>query len=423
MNEVQSKPLTILLFGGNVDPQMNKGDALMLLAVVARLREAFPDAELVARHGAGDYSQRSRLGLFQLLFHSERMSPRRLAEWVIARYRTEYGIRTDADLTAMINFQGYRFADFGWREVRRDYGDFKRRQRTGVQSIYLPQAYGPFERPEVRDRVSEMLNAASLVYARDALSVKYLKEIGVSRVVQCPDMTIGFPDDILPGSCSGQPSKTAYIIPNCWMLSRAGISHDEALEFYTGAISRIQQKCDSAGVSLRFMNHSPGQDGEVIRSINSHLKRPVAVVDEQDPLILKRLVRDSLFVFGSRYHSLVAALSQNVPAIGTSWAPKYEGLFSDYDMSGWLLARDDPGEQLDHLLDELFERDRYQAIATKLADRNSVLKRSVASMWDSVRLALGGERVTAAPSRETTGGAADPVQSRNAYAGRTNGTR
>src|SRR5690625_5772419 len=71
------------------------------------------------------------------------------------------------------------------------------------------------------------------------------------------------------------------------------------------------------------------KDDELINEIG--IDAPV--INSDNPRVLKGIISKAKYIVGSRYHSIISSLSQNVPAIGTSWSHKYEELYKEYDIS------------------------------------------------------------------------------------------
>jgi colanic acid/amylovoran biosynthesis protein len=107
----------------------------------------------------------------------------------------------------------------------------------------------------------------------------------------------------------------------------------------------------------------------------------------------KAFIGGASLVISSRYHGLVNALSQCVPAIGTSWSHKYPQLFAEYGCDDALWAVDDPESAAARLATWLDgpsidrRRDALRAPAASLKD-------AARQMWSAVaaRLAPASDR-------------------------------
>ena len=393
----QESPLAarnaVLLEGGTCDAYGNKGDELMLHAVLQGLEPHRGVLDLVGLLQSGGFLERSRLGLRQLLWE-RRLS--RLSGWIgypiLRRYGKPFGIVADEELHAVLNFMGYRYADFGARETAADARRHEARRRRGTRTIFLPQAYGPFDNFAVRKTACSLFDGARLVFARDIRSAEALKEIGVrSPVLVSPDITIP-----LSGSAPDYPLPRDFLvlIPNLWMLER--VPQDVALA-YVDFLVTAGSWALGAGLAVIVMSHSDFQDASIAQDVLLRLQHAgdVRVVVERDAFKAKGLIGRARIVVGSRYHSLVAGLSQNVATFGTSWAHKYKGLFDDYECPENLIDPTIGNREFLRRLDAALRPASQAEITEHLQECNRRLCAQVAEMWTRVyaEIVLNGTKL------------------------------
>jgi len=98
---------------------------------------------------------------------------------------------------------------------------------------------------------------------------------------------------------------------------------------------------------------------------------------------------ESRIAIGSRFHSLVGALSQGVPSIGTSWSHKYEMLFDEYGCPDMILPVPADAEAIRKRIKQATGgadlRHRVEA-------RSDDLKAETRSMWRHVDNTLLSQR-------------------------------
>ena len=362
----------------------NMGDKLMFLTVIEWLRKNLPDAQLsTSVLSGGQYQERIKFGLYQLLwpYNWKRLSGS-LGHLILSRYRKSFGIVTEQELDYVLDFTGYRYADIGLNETIRSAKNTKRWKKYGVKTIFLPQAFGPFTTAKISAAMKKIIQNTRLIYARDKDSYKYLISIdGTSEnIVESPDITISFNAPLLPKD--NRIYKRICIIPNCWMVYR---TTTEVAGNYINYLSKAIEISKSNGFDACIVIHSGFQDRKFAAQLLSASKYKFPIIEENDPLHLKGLIGQSQVVLSSRYHGLIAGLSQGIPSLGTSWAHKYKGLFEDYNCIECLLKIENNYKNLFVILPEVLKDGvARNNIIGKIHEASKNIKIKVDTMWASL---------------------------------------
>ena len=117
------------------------------------------------------------------------------------------------------------------------------------------------------------------------------------------------------------------IVPNKRMLDMT--SNNDASE-YLNLLSRCINILLDKNFDPFLLVHAGNEDEEVAGMIMNKTKKRIEIIHEGNVLYIKGIIGSVGGLIGSRYHSLVSALSQNIPALGSSWSHKYITLFEDY---------------------------------------------------------------------------------------------
>jgi colanic acid/amylovoran biosynthesis protein len=94
------------------------------------------------------------------------------------------------------------------------------------------------------------------------------------------------------------------------------------------------------------------EDRALARTLRGSMEGGLLVIDPP-PAVAKGIIASCKAVVGSRYHALVSALSQGIPAVGTGWTHKYRALFRDYGCEENLVERFESGSELEDTLDRV----------------------------------------------------------------------
>ena len=367
----------------------NKGAELMLVAI----REHFSDhsdVELAVDQLFGSYSERAKHGLLQKVTLNGWGRSRAAVALMPREFRRAFGLVVRNDVDALLDAAGFAFGDQHppSRAVR-----FARRveaaKYAGKPVILLPQALGPFEKPEIRDAFVRIVDAADLVFARDDRSMQYAQEaVGPqSHLWQAPDFTNLIRPQL---NSDGEDTDRACIVPNERMIEKAETEEEAAA--YVPLLARCIEVVEREGLRPVLLIHER-EDKDLADEIRRHVGREMRLHEEDDPLALKRFLGESRLVVGSRFHALVGALSQGIPAIGTSWSHKYEMLFKEYGCESMLLPVSARKEQIQ----ERVLRAKDTGGASLVADIRTnaeALRQETRAMWEQVDDVLFGREET-----------------------------
>ncbi len=371
---------------------LNKGDDLMLRSVLARYgdrpigapRELWPTGvpdplrplmlpppfgEVRSALAAKRPGLAARLGTKRaLLAAAQRRAPR----W--------FGTAPAHRLGALLDCSGFAYGD-AWSPARmvQRHGYYAALRRRGVRIVFLPQAFGPFEVPQVRAAARRLFALGDLIYARDADSLAHLQSLdlpGRVRLGRAPDISHLLPGD--PPEEAEWAGRVA-IVPNARMIDRAPPDRGAA---YLDFLARAAEIARAEGCDPHVLVHE-SNDAAIVAALNDRLDRPLPVHD-LDAGLTKGILGACRAVIASRYHALVSSLSQGMPALGTSWSHKYDRLFEEYGHEDALLRPERDADRLEaHLQaairdpDRAARRDRIAAAAAAQKDR-------VRAMWEEV---------------------------------------
>jgi len=370
----------------------NKGAQLMLLAIVRRLRAAQPDAILTmvpsAPSGSQPFAEMTALGLYpKASLNRGGIEWGNLATVIPSRLRRRYGLILDSEVDVVIDAAGFAYSDQWGPAPAKELASATRRwRRRGTKVILLPQAFGPFANVETRKAILSAVDNADLVMPRDSTSYRYLTDVTGERdtIRQYPDFTNLIDGTAPDGLDSGRIG--VALVPNVRMIDMTGdTSGGRYLEFMTACAKRLLAL--NAGPYL--LVHEGADDERLAREISTSAGG-IPIVKEDDPLKLKGLLGASRAVVASRFHALVSALSQGVPAVATGWSHKYTELFEDYGVPEGVLSIDDHAGSVDAMLDKLVDAEASREISARLLQNSERLKVLSEEMWAAVESVIDG---------------------------------
>ena len=332
--------MKIIITGGGF---ANKGAEAMLLTTMSAMSKRLGNVEIFAHVADEDvcFAKESGLKVTKWFAGSGRSPLSRLGQLgVLHAYRT-------AD--AVLDVGGYQFGDvWGSSSAERKIKVLRNYLRRSAVHCYLPQAWGPFENEDVKIAVRDLLNRTDLAYARDFESLRWVE--GIIHAADRAKVRLG--TDVAWAFEGLSPKESRMIIaaetgeeflqkpvlavtPNYGMAFRAGDWRGGENDYVRrlGEIIRLIVEDGTANVLLvaHYFHDSKEDD----RSLCDHLAKglPEGTVG----VIRKRLrAREVKGVIGccaailsSRYHALIAAMSQGIPAMALGWSHKYEELLQE----------------------------------------------------------------------------------------------
>lgn len=375
---------------------VNKGAALMLRAVMDRLRADLPGVEFALAPGPNaPYQAVAGVGAWQRLrlpgapFDADAACyrlPGRLR--AVAR---RYGIVTEPDVSAVLDASGFAYgATWGDAVLDSTAAEIERLARHGKPYVFLPQAFGPFRDSPATARFGRALRRASLVCARDEESRSHLARIagdlGPALDVY-PDFTLPLRGDPATATRWGVDRVTALLIPNAEMTGERA-PHDAWRRGYLPLLLAMAGRLRELGFTPRVLNHEGAADAGLCDELRAALGT-AAVIGEDDPLVLKGVIGAAGLVVSSRYHGCAAALSQGVPCLATAWSHKYGALFADFGVAQYVLESCDEADALRRLEGLAAHR---ATISAALDTRRMALATRTEMMWQRVRAALASAR-------------------------------
>jgi colanic acid/amylovoran biosynthesis protein len=227
----------------------------------------------------------------------------------------------------------------------------------GKPVVFMPQAWGPFTSQSIRQLSAAAINLSDCAYARDKRSYLYMNELeGVDRhkIKLAPDIAYQFEGAseenaiqiLKENGLISNEKKMVGIMPNMQVYIRTnGKGHENKYVKLLIDLSKYFLNRQNFSIVLIPHQVQPVENPEIpddrflcdlIKISLGNVQDVVTLKDYYSAEVLKAIIGRMDLIIGSRYHGIVAALSQMIPTLVLGWSHKYFELLSDVGIEQYI---------------------------------------------------------------------------------------
>lgn len=386
-----SAPRLVLLTSSSLK---NKGDALMLRAVVKELgdgyRFALPSNVAAASpRAAREFywclcSDRPGTTRKRKIFNASVRAIDTLSSIAPSTLRHRARVIREDDIDICIDVSGYCYGDhWGEELIAKAARQYARYRARGVPVILMPKTWGPFDQigPEP---VDALIDNVDLAFARDHDSLAKLQAC-VSATNQAklhfaPDYTHEVFPDVANDPDSARASNLYYVIPSYRVIDSGTMS----LERYLDLLATARRHIEGLGGMPLLLIHETSSDTRFMEVAGRLGFAPDEVVQNDDPVATKRIISRAHAVVTSRLHGLYNALNSGVPAVTVPWSFKYKEALGHYGCEELLVDMEKPSQSLIEKIDMVADPRERERLSSAITERAGGLRAETARMWHLV---------------------------------------
>jgi colanic acid/amylovoran biosynthesis protein len=232
-------------------------------------------------------------------------------------------------------------------------------QRERKPVVFGPQSFGPFTSSPQRWLVRRVLLRSPLVMAREGISVSILERCGVPATHIMEAVDSGFAFNPGPGRSWREELRVddnAVLIgvtARRWLEPAAQESYERAL---AEVIDDVQSRDLHHVVLIPQVtsDYMADDDRIVEKRVASYCARtPLCVEEHSDHRDLKNLYGELTYLIGTRFHSVIFALTSRVPCVAIEYEHKTRGIMRDLGLEEWVIKIEDTPDGLRDLFARL----------------------------------------------------------------------
>lgn len=258
---------------------------------------------------------------------------------------------------------------------------------SGCPLVLSPQTIGPFQGALTRAGANFIMRRAKKVFARDHLSMEFLRANRIGNVDEVIDVAFALP---YRQPTEGGGNKLRIGINVSGLLYNGGYTRDNqfGLSLDYAALTHCilewfgaQEDCEIHLVS-HVVPDSMEVENDHLVSLALKARYPNLHVAEKftSPTDAKSYIATMDFFIGARMHACIAAFSSGVPVVPLAYSRKFNGLFESLNYPHFGDCKKDSQEQVMSLIQKAYQN--RAELKTKVASGNRLAQTKLAKYED-----------------------------------------
>lgn len=268
--------------------------------------------------------------------------------------------------------------------------------RGGAKLILSPQTIGPFESGLARRVGVHMMRRATKLFARDRLSMDYLRRQGLAdKAEEVIDVAFRLPFVRREAPSDGRMHVGLNV---SGLLYNGGYTGGNQFGLTADYPMLVDRLCDTlhsrSDVVLHLVGHvntrdfAVEDDFRVCAALAGRFRRAILAPRFETPSEAKSYISGLHFFAGARMHACIGAFSSGVPVVPMAYSRKFNGLFRSLNYEPLAdMKRDDTECAVAAVLDGLERRD---VLANSVAVGNALAQRKLQRYEDYLVELFGG---------------------------------
>lgn len=210
--------------------------------------------------------------------------------------------------------------------------------------ILMPQSFGPFDDLFDKERAFKILSQCEKIYAREKKGYVLLNNMGLNNVEFCfdsvlienkyrPELVLRDFEKYSKLVPRVEPESVA-IVPNARLVDIGKNDTVSLLVMYAKIIDAV-----SSTHNVYLIPHA-GEDLELCKKIKSIFleKEKVILIDTiLNSFNYEKIVKNMSFIIASRYHSIIHAYKESIPAVILGWSEKYNEVAKAFNQERYII--------------------------------------------------------------------------------------
>jgi colanic acid/amylovoran biosynthesis protein len=303
--------------------------------------------------------------------------PKRIVENILFGYRNNNGEKINPDF--VIDIGGLAFCDKSLIGSLRTWFRYLPLQLRRVPYVFFIQDFGPMRKLSTRTIAWLTLILAKKIFTRSAFSrdelLTTLPAIQSRVLGPFPDMTVVLKPSETNSATAVVNSEYLIICPSVIIWKSYGQKYIEVLK---SIADKYREQYQILILVHTFYHKEGDSDKFVAEMLLKEIPGSHIFSENIDTREIKKIIADSVFVFTSRYHALVAGLSSGVPSFAIGWNEKYQSFLEYYCLPECSLDMSSTNQILEFDFNKYLNANTRGSLRTITSD----MKASVTSCFD-----------------------------------------